>query len=108
MAKGPQPLIVLVTAPDMKTARVLAQAALKAKLAACVNLLPRVESHYWWQTRLERANEVLAIFKTTRPRLAKLEREITRLHPYDTPEFVALPIRSASRKYLSWWLGEIP
>ncbi len=108
MPKGPQPLIVLVTAPDMKTARVLAQAALKAKLAACVNLLPRVESHYWWQTRLEKTNEVLAIFKTTRPRLAELEREITRLHPYDTPEFVALPIRGASRKYLTWWLGEVP
>jgi periplasmic divalent cation tolerance protein len=108
MPKGTQPLIVLVTAPDLKTARVLAKAALQAKLAACVNLIPRVESHYWWQTRLETSNEVLAIFKTTRPRLAKLEREIKHLHPYDTPEFVALPIRSASRKYLKWWLGEIP
>ena len=59
--------IVLVTAPDLKTARRLAQAALAARLAACVNLIPRIESHYWWQDKLESATEVLLVFKTTRP-----------------------------------------
>lgn len=107
MRRTPQPLIVLVTAPDIKVARNLASAALQGKLAACVNLLPRVESHYWWQGRLEKSSEVLAVFKTTSKLLPKLETEILRLHPYETPEFVALPVQSVSEGYLSWWLNSV-
>ena len=96
-------LIVLVTAPDLKTARRLAQAALKAKLVACVNLVPRIESHYWWQERLERGSEVLMILKSTERNLAALEKLILAKHPYDTAEFVALPVSEGSRRYLDWW-----
>jgi len=56
--------LVLVTAPDLKTARGLARATLKARLVACANLVPRVESHYWWLGKIETAAEVLIIFKT--------------------------------------------
>ncbi len=49
--------IVLVTAPDLKTARKLAQAALQAKFVACANLVPKIESHYWWQGKLERGDD---------------------------------------------------
>lgn len=94
--------IVLVTAPDLKTARVLARAALAAKLAACANLVPRVESHYWWAGKIEKGNEVLLVFKTRRALLGKLERLIAREHPYDTPEFLALPLRGGSARYLAW------
>jgi periplasmic divalent cation tolerance protein len=95
--------IVLVTAPDLKIARRLAQAALKAKLVACVNLVPKIESHYWWQGKLERGNEVLMIFKATRATLPALETLILKLHPCDTAEFIVLPVEQGSERYLSLW-----
>lgn len=94
--------IVLVTAPDLKTARALARAALRARLAACVNLAPRIESHYWWQGKLESSAEVLLILKAPRARLAALEALLVAKHPYDTPEFLALPLGAGNRKYLDW------
>ena len=94
--------IVLVTAPDLKTARTLAKAALSAKLVACANLVPKLESHYWWQGKLESSAEVLILLKTTRARLAALERLIIAQHPYDTPEFITLPLAGGNAKYLAW------
>ncbi len=94
--------IALVTAPDMKTARKLARLALERRLVACANLLGRMESHYWWQGRLERSGEVLILFKTTQSRLPALEKLILREHPYDTPEFLALPVSSGNKRYLRW------
>jgi periplasmic divalent cation tolerance protein len=94
--------LVLVTAPDLKTARALAKAALQAKLVACANLIPKVESHYWWQGRLESSTEVLLILKTPRSRLAALEKLILARHPYDTPEFLALSLSAGNLKYLDW------
>jgi len=94
--------VVLVTAPDLKTARALARAALRARLIACANLVPRLESHYWWQGKVESSAEVLLILKTPRRRLAALEKLILAQHPYDTPEFLALPLSAGSGKYLDW------
>jgi periplasmic divalent cation tolerance protein len=94
--------IVLVTAPDLKVARKLAKGALAAQLAACVNLVPRMESHYWWQGRLESSAEVLLVFKTAASKLTALERLILRQHPYDTPEFIVLPLRAGTQRYLEW------
>ena len=94
--------VVLVTAPDLKTARRLARAALEARCAACVNLVPGIESHYWWQEKLDRSREVLLLLKTTSGRLKALEQIIVKYHPYDTPEFIVLPIRHGTRRYLQW------
>ena len=94
--------VVLVTAPDTKTARQLARAALAARLIACANLIPRIESHYLWQGKLERGAEVLLVLKTTGDRLAPLEKLILAGHPYDTPEFIALPISRGNQRYLDW------
>jgi periplasmic divalent cation tolerance protein len=94
--------LVLVTAPDLKVARALAKAALSAKLVACANLLPKIESHYWWLGKLESSAEVLIVFKTTRAKLAALERLVVAKHPYDTPEFIALPLAEGNAKYLAW------
>ena len=102
MKKAAQFSIVLVTAPDKKAARRLAQAALEERLAACANLVPGVESHYWWRGKMERGAEVLLIFKTTSTRLAALEKLVIELHPYDTPELVALALSSGNRRYLDW------
>jgi periplasmic divalent cation tolerance protein len=94
--------IVLVTAPDLKTARRLARAALDARLIACANLVPNIESHYRWQGKIERASEVLMILKTTVKCLPKLEKLILTKHPYDTPEFVVLDMRGGNKRYLDW------
>lgn len=94
--------LVLVTVPDLKTGRALAKAALSAKLIACANLIPAIESHYRWQGKLERTAEVLMIFKATRAKLAGLEKFILARHPYDTPEFLVLPPSAGSSRYLAW------
>jgi periplasmic divalent cation tolerance protein len=94
--------LVLVTAPDMKTARRLARLALKARLIACANLVPKVESHYWWQGRLESGGEVLLILKTRRTNLRKLEALVLEAHPYDTPEFLVSSVDGGAARYLAW------
>lgn len=98
--------IVFVTAPNTRVARSLARAALRSRLAACANLMPRVESHYWWQGKMEKSAEALIIFKTPVSRLKDLEKLILREHPYDTPEFVILPLTGGNERYLDWLARE--
>jgi periplasmic divalent cation tolerance protein len=94
--------LVLVTAPDLKTARRLARAALNARLIACANLVPGIESCYHWRGKIERSAEVLLLLKTASTRLGKLEKLILSQHPYDTPEIVALTLSEGNRRYLDW------
>jgi periplasmic divalent cation tolerance protein len=94
--------LVLVTAPDLKTARALAQAALAARLIACANLIPKIESHYRWQGKIESSREVLLVLKTRKTRLAALEKLVLARHPYDTPEWLVLPLAAGNSKYLAW------
>jgi|SRR5450631_1151269 periplasmic divalent cation tolerance protein len=100
--------VVLVTAPDLKTARALAKAALQARLVACANLVPKLESHYWWQGKIQSDTEVLLVFKTSKSRLAALEKLVLAKHPYDTPEFLVLPLSAGNRKYLTWLAANCP
>jgi periplasmic divalent cation tolerance protein len=94
--------LVLVTAPDVKIARKLSTYILRDRLAACVNLVPKIESHYWWRGKIAKGSEVLMIIKTTGVKLRALEKNVITNHPYDTPEFVVLPITSGNRRYLQW------
>jgi periplasmic divalent cation tolerance protein len=94
--------LVLVTAPDLKTARALAKAALQARLAACANIIPRLESHYWWKGKLEQSAEALVLFKTAHAKLGALEKCIVANHPYDTPEFLVLNLSKGAARYLAW------
>ena len=100
-------VLVLVTAPDLKTARTLAKASLKARLIACANLVPKIESHYWWRGTIEHGAEVLMILKTTRRRLPALEKLILTKHPYDTPEFLVVPLESGAADYLDWLTASV-
>jgi len=72
------------------------------KLAACANILAGVESIYRWKGKVERAREVLVVMKTTAARLRELESEVKRVHGYEVPEFIALPIVAGSQEYLEW------
>jgi periplasmic divalent cation tolerance protein len=102
MKAGTKFSVVFVTAPDLKIARKLSQSALKARLIACANLVPKVESHYWWRGKLEQSAEVLLIMKTVGTKLPALERLILQDHPYDTPELIVLPLKQGNDRYLDW------
>src|ERR1043165_8654275 len=93
---------VFVTAPNMTVARKLATAALNERLAACANLTPKLESHYWWQGRIESSSEVLVLFKTRKDRLGGLEKCVLKNHPYQTPEFIVTRIEAGNENYLAW------
>ncbi len=96
-------IIVLVTCGSRKEARRIAQALVEARLAACVNVAQApVESIYRWNTKVETAREFLLIVKSSRKRFTALETEVRRLHSYDVPEIIALPIQQGSRPYLAW------
>jgi periplasmic divalent cation tolerance protein len=107
MKQNDKGLLAVVTAPDLKVARKLATLALEERLVACANLVPSIESHYWWQGRMEKGQEVLLLFKTTTRKVADLEKTILANHPYDTPEFVVVDVKHASKKYLAWWLASV-
>jgi periplasmic divalent cation tolerance protein len=95
--------VVLVTCATLEEARKIARITVEKQLAACVNIVTHaIESFYTWEGKLEISSEYLLILKTTEHRLAALQKEVTSLHSYDTPEFVALPIVSGSEKYLAW------
>ncbi|MBG87535.1 MAG: divalent-cation tolerance protein CutA [Verrucomicrobiales bacterium] len=94
--------VVLVTAPDIDVARNVAKAVLEQKKAACANIVPQIESHYWWEGKLESSNEVLIVFKTTEKALHQLEHVVREEHPYDTPEIVCTEITRGNDRYLNW------
>ncbi len=101
--RGGRGRIVLVTCGTLTEGRRIGRHVVSKKLAACVNVtLSPVESVYTWKGKIERAREYLLVMKTTAKRLAELEKEVKRLHSYDVPEFIALPIAEGSTKYLSW------
>jgi periplasmic divalent cation tolerance protein len=93
---------VFVTTPNMTVARKLAAAILNQRLAACANLVPKIESHYWWQGQIQSSSEVLLLFKAPTSKLAELEQCVLKNHPYDTPEFIALKLDHGNERYLEW------
>ena len=99
--------VALVTAPDLKTARALAKVALQARLVACANLMPQLESHYWWQGKIEKSKEVLILLKTVEGKLAALEKLVLAHHPYDTPEFIVLRLSGGNKRYLDWLAANV-
>ena len=99
-------VVVLVTCGSPGEARRIAQAVVRQRLVACVNILTApVTSIYRWKGKVERAKETLLFIKSSRKRLPALRAAVTRLHSYDIPEFIALPVAAGSPAYLRW-LGE--
>jgi periplasmic divalent cation tolerance protein len=95
--------LVLVTCASLPQSRKISRSLLQKHLAACVNIhTTPVESIYRWKGKIETAREHLLVIKTTTSRLKSLEREVLRLHSYETPEFLVLPVSSGSRPYLRW------
>lgn len=96
-------VLVLVTCGSAGEARRIARALVERRLAACVNVAGApVESVYRWKGKVERAKEVMLVIKSSRARFRALQAQVKRLHSYDVPEIIALPIVAGSREYLAW------
>jgi periplasmic divalent cation tolerance protein len=108
MPKAPQPaVVVLCTVSSLEEGRRLARELVDQRLAACVNLIPKVESIYRWQGAVESAEEAMLMVKTTPARFAELQDKIAELHFYDVPEILALPVTAGSAPYLEWLAGQV-
>ena len=99
---GEDPIVVFMTAANGEEATRLADLLIGAHLAACVQILPEMESVYRWEGKIERQSEILLLAKTTAGKFADLEREVRALHSYETPEIVAIPMVAGSTPYLEW------
>ena len=99
--------IVLMTFPSGEAAEKTVTKLLEEKLIACANIVPTVQSHYWWEGKIESSTEALVILKTSEEIVSKLEARAIELHPYDTPEFVTIEPESVHEKYLSWVTGAL-
>lgn len=97
-----QPIAVFITAPDKDEASRLADMLVERNLAACVQILPAMQSVYRWQGKVERQEELLLIAKTFTTKFAELEREVRAVHSYETPEIVAVPLTAVSEPYRQW------
>jgi periplasmic divalent cation tolerance protein len=95
-------LVVLTTWPDVEKARAAAQKLVEEKIVACANLVPRMESIYRWQGKVETSAEVLVIFKTTSACYPMLESRIRELHGYEVPEILSLRVSDGLSGYLQW------
>lgn len=99
--------LVLCTFPDSGQARQIGTVLVEKQLAACVNLIPAVESIYRWEGKVESATEVLAIFKTTATAFPDFEKALSELHPYEVPEIIRLNPSEVSGPYRNWILGNV-
>ena len=102
-----RPTLVLTTVGPDFDAKALAHALVEARLAACVNILPRIDSVYRWEGRVQEDAEQLLLIKTGDARLDALREELFRRHPYDVPEFVVLAIENISESYGAWLLESV-
>jgi len=98
-------VIVLTTLPGDFDCRAFGRTVVEERLAACVNILPPMESVYRWEGRVEQETERQILIKTSRDRIVALWDRIREMHPYETPEFVVLSIQDGSDGYLRW-IGE--
>jgi periplasmic divalent cation tolerance protein len=99
-------IVVLTNAPDRAVATALADALLADRLAACVNIGAAVDSIYHWRGRIETATEVPLVIKTRSALYSYVEGAIRKIHPYDTPEIIAIPIVAGEARYLEWVAAE--
>lgn len=96
---------MLTTWPDQDSARLHAKNLLNKRLAACVNILPEMESHYVWDGEPESGKEHQMIIKTTTRQIAAVQKAIVETHPYECPEILVLPITGGFPDYLNWIKG---
>lgn len=95
-------IAIFITTGSIDEARRIGISLLEQKLAACVNIVPGVESHFRWENQIESETENFLVVKTRKSRLAKITAAVKKLHSYDVPEIIALPIIGGNPDYLDW------
>lgn len=93
---------IFTTAPSMAVARKLSRILLQKKIAACIQLVPNLESHYSWKGKTQKSREIQLVIKTRATFSKKVESLLKQNHPYEVPEIIVLPILSGSAAYLQW------
>lgn len=94
--------VMFSTVPSNEEAKKITDALLEEKLVACVNIIPSVESFFWWEGKIDNAKEILLIIKTVKKNVPLVTKRIKELHSYKIPEIIALPIIGGNNDYLKW------
>jgi len=100
--KKAERIVVLITTGNEEEANKIAELLVNRKKAACVNIVPRVDSLFWWEGKLDSAQESLLIVKTKASLFSEIVELVKRVHSYEVPEIIALPIIAGSEDYLTW------
>lgn len=95
-------LVVLITTSCKKEAEKIARILLEDRLAACINIVEKLNSFFWWQGKIDKAEESLLIIKTKKALFSQLVKRVKTIHSYTVPEIIALPIVKGERNYLEW------
>ncbi|KAI9142841.1 CutA1 divalent ion tolerance protein-domain-containing protein [Paraphysoderma sedebokerense] len=103
--QNPDARVVYCTVPNEKAAQEIGSNLVSKKLAACVNIVPKVTSIYYWNDSIQKDEELLLIIKTRGTLIDELSRYIIQTHPYDTPELVSMKIEEGNQRYLNWIHG---
>ena len=96
------PAVIFITCANKKEARRIACGLVKNKLAACVNILDKVKSFFWWEAKIDQADEILLIIKSKKTKLSRIIKLVKSMHSYQVPEIIALPIVGGYKPYLRW------
>lgn len=100
-------LIIFVTAKDQKEAEKIGFALVSERLAACVNIIPNINSIFWWNRKIEKVSEALLLIKTTKKLQPIVFKRVKKLHSYEVPEIIGIPIKYIEKKYLNWMKNNI-
>lgn len=95
-------IVILITCPNRREGKKIARHLVKQRLVACVNIIEKINSVFWWQKRVDLANEVLLIAKSKKSLMPKVIRQVKSLHSYQIPEVIALPIVAGNKDYINW------
>jgi periplasmic divalent cation tolerance protein len=100
--KNTEHIVIFITVTDLEEARLISRVLLKQRKAACINILPGVNSLFWWQEKIDSAEESLLVIKTRFTLLDEIIQLVKEIHSYDVPEIIALPIIDGNKDYLEW------
>ena len=103
----PAYIVLFITTPTTEEAQRISRVLLEQRKVACVNIVPRVSSLFWWQGKIDSAQESLLIVKTTASQLNELVTLVKEIHSYDVPEIIAMPIVGGNQDYLEWIGNEV-
>ena len=102
MANKMSYIVILVTAKDLAQGRKIARHLLEKKFIACANIVSGVESHFWWEGKIDQSSEVLLVMKTRKVLFSQIAKAVKKVHTYSVPEIIAVPLAAGEKRYLAW------